>query len=302
MEDLKSAYYELAFRLRYVESTGESFQDLFSTILEMRYPGDFVRVRPWGNVGDRKNDGYLRSQRKLFQCFAPREMKIAKCIEKINSDFIAAQPYWTQHFDEWVFTHNDIKGLAPDVLKLLLDLSAKYKPLIATHWGYGELLTEFKSLSHTNVASLLGPAPGLKDIVDVRVVDVKRLLEHISLQPEPLTSDVRPVPAAKLQHNQLSDAAATLLKLGMTRSEIVRKYLRGLADQTRHDRVAGAFRLHYETLKSQGLPPDDILGGLQKFVGGDSVPSPSHQAAALAILAYFFEACEIFERPPAVPS
>lgn len=181
MQDLKTAYYELAFKLRYVESTGNSFQDLFSTIMEMRYPSDFVRVRPWGNVGDRKNDGYLRSKRKLFQCFAPREMKISKCIKKINDDFKAALPYWQQYFDEWIFTHNDIQGLAPDVLKLLLDLGVTNAPLVATHWGYTELLAEFKALPLTNVESLLGPAPGIKDVVDVRVEDVRRLLEHIAL-------------------------------------------------------------------------------------------------------------------------
>lgn len=299
MEDLKSAFYETKFRLRYVESTGDSFQDFFSTIMEMRYPGDFVRVCPWGNVGDRKNDGYLRSKRKLFQCFAPREMKLKECIKKINNDFTGALPYWKGYFDEWVFTHNDKKGLAPDILKLLLHLSQKHTPLVATHWGYNELLMEFKALPALNVATLLGPAPGLKDFVEVRLKDVKRLLEHIALQPEPIIIDIRPVPPAKLQHNQLSDAVATLLKAGMARAEIVKKYLRGLADQTRYDRVAVAFRGRYEQLKNEGLPPDDIFCGLQKFVAGDSVSSPSHQAATLAILAFFFEACEIFERPPA---
>ncbi len=299
MQDLRSAYYEMKFRLVYGESTGDSFQNLFSTIMEMRYPGDFVRVRPWGSVGDRKNDGYLRSQRKLFQCFAPREMKpLPKWLNKINEDFTGALPYWKQYFDEWIFTHNDVNGLPADVLKLLLDLSAQHTPFVAAHWGYNELLSEFKALPPTDVATLLGPAPGFEDIVEVRVEDVMRLLDHIALQPEPMTADVRPVPAAKLQHNQLSEAAAMLLRAGMTRAEIVKKYLRGLSDQTRYDRVAAAFRLRYQQLRDEGRPPDDIFTGLQKFIAGDSVPSPSHQAAALAILAFFFEACEIFERPP----
>jgi hypothetical protein len=289
----------MAFRLRFVESTGDSFQDLFSTIMEMRFPADFVRVRPWGNVGDRKNDGYLRSRRQLFQCYAPREMARAKCLNKISEDFAGALPHWRAHFDQWIFTHNDIKGVGPDVLRLLLELSDQHKPVAALHWGYTEILTEFKALEPTNCASLLGPAPGLKDVVHVRVSAVEHLLRHISLQPEPLTIDVRPVPGKKLQHNQLSDAAGTLLKAGMTRAEVVRKYLRGLADQTRSDRVAAAFRSHYEDLKRDGLPPDDIFVALQRFVAGNSPPNPANQAATLAILAYFFEACEIFERPPA---
>jgi hypothetical protein len=302
MDALTAAYYETCFRLRYVESTGDVFQGFFSTIMEMRYPGDFVRVRPWGNLGDHKNDGYLPSRRQLFQCYAPGEMDIAKCKAKINDDFTKALPFWKDYFDQWFFVHNDSTGLAADVLKLLLDLSAAHKPVSAAQWGYAELRQEFKQLSENDVATLLGPAPGRKDVVDLRLEDVKTLLDHIALQPEPLAVDVRLVPADKLEYNQLSQAVGVLLKAGMTRSEVVKKYLRGIVDQTRYDRTAAAFRLRYQELRAQGRAPDDIFLGLQKFVAGESFVSPSHQAATLAILAFFFEACEIFERPPEVTS
>lgn len=298
MDELTAAYYEVLFRLRYVQSRGDNFQDFFSTIMEMRYPGDFIRVRPWGRLGDRKNDGYLPSRRQLFQCYAPREMDLARCKVKVKEDFAEALPYWKEHFDRWYFAHNDIEGLAADVLKLLLELSAAHAPVSASPWGYNELRQEFKQISFADMMTLLGPAPGRGDVVELRLEDVKRLLEHIALQPEPLTADVRPVPADKLEYNQLSQASGTLLKAGMSRSGIVKNYLRGIADQTRFDRTAAAFRLKYQQLKSQGVPPDDIFTGLQMFVSGESVATPSHQAATLAILAFFFEACEIFERPP----
>jgi hypothetical protein len=298
VEELIAAYYEMAFRNRYALSKGEGFQDLFSTIMEMRYPGEFVRVRPWGSLGDHKNDGYLPSKRKLFQCYAPREMNMTKCKAKINEDFSEALFYWKDHFDEWIFMHNDIEGLPADILKLLLELSATNAPVVAVQWGYPELLQEFNRLSETDMARLLGPAPGRKSIVDVRLVDIQTLLDHIALQPEPHNVDVRAVPTRKLEYNQLSEAAGILLKAGMSRSEVVKKYLRGLADQTRYDRTAASFRLRYQELRGAGRAPDDIFVELQKFVAGDSVASPSHQAAALAILAFFFEACEIFERPP----
>ncbi len=299
MEAITAAYYEMYFRLKYRE-TGEAFQSFFSTLMELRYPnGDFTRVRPWGTYGDRKNDGYLRSKRQLFQCFGPKQMSpLSKCIKKVNEDFTNALPYWREYFDEWIFVHNDPDGLPSDVLKLLLDLSKTHAPIKALQWGLTGLLSEFKRLSPRDIETLLGPAPGTRELVAVGIEDVQRLLEHIALQPEPLTTDVRPVPASKLQYNQLSEPAATLLKAGMTRAEVVKKYLRGLADQTRYDRVAAAFKLTYSNLRAEGLPPDDIFVNLQIFISGDGLASPSHQAATLAILAFFFEACEIFERPP----
>jgi hypothetical protein len=225
-------------------------------------------------------------------------MDMATCRTKIADDFSAALPFWSEYFDQWIFTHNDIDGLAADVLKLLLELSAAHAPVSAVQWGHAELVQEFRQLSEANMTALLGPAPGRKDIVGVRLADVQRLLEHIALQPEPLIADVRVVPAQKLEYNQLSQSAGALLKAGMTRSEVVRKYLRGLSDQTRYDRVAAAFRSRYGELRSEGLAPDDIFVGLQKFVTGEVLASTPNQAAALAILAFFFEACEIFERPP----
>ncbi len=298
MDELVAACYEMAFRSRYALSKGDAFQDLFSAMMELRHPSDFVRVRPWGKFGDHKNDGYLRSTRQLFQCYAPREMDMARCKAKIIKDFTEALPFWKEHFDQWVLAHNDIDGLAADVLKLLLDLSATHAPVSALQWGYAELHVEFRQLSEMDMARLLGPAPGRKDVVDVRLDSIQRLLEHIALQPEPLTVDVRVVPAEKLEYNQLSQAAGTLLKAGMTRSEVVKKYLRGLSDQTRYDRVAAAFRLRYRELKDEGMAPDEIFVGLQRFVAGGGVATPPNQAATLAILAFFFEACEIFERPP----
>ncbi len=254
MEELTTAYYENLFRLRYVESKGDVFQDFFSTVMEMRYPGDFVRVRPWGNLGDHKNDGYLASKRHLFQCYAPREMKMTECKAKINKDFAGALPYWKDYFDKWFFTHNNIDGLPADILKLLLDLSTAHAPVCAAQWGYGELRQEFKQLSEVDISKLLGPAPSRKEMVDLRLEDVKRLLEHVALLPEPRAVDVRLVPADKLEYNQLSQAVGTLLKAGMTRSELVKKYLRGIADQTSYDRTAAAFRLRYQELKGEAAP------------------------------------------------
>jgi hypothetical protein len=297
LEELVVAYYEMAFRTRYALSKGDQFQEFFSTLMELRYPGDFVRVRPWGKLGDRKNDGYLRSKRRLHQCYAPRDLGMATCKAKINEDFSEALPYWKDHFDEWIFTHNDVDGLPADLLKLLLDPSAANSPVKALQWGYADLRREFEQLSDKDIVSLLGPAPGRRDVVDLRITDVQNLLDHIALQTDPIDGDVRIVPAQKIEFNQLSPAAATLLKTGMTRSEVVRKYFRGLADQTRYDRMAATFRMEYQRLRSDALMPDDIFVGLQKFVAGESVPSPSRQAATLAILAFFFEACEIFERP-----
>ena len=90
MDQLSRQHYELVYERNFLKFKGNEFQDFFSSLMEKCYPGDFQRIRPWGKFGDRKNDGYLKSQRTLFQIYAPNEMKSAEAVAKINEDFYGA--------------------------------------------------------------------------------------------------------------------------------------------------------------------------------------------------------------------
>lgn len=192
MDQFRRSYYEIVFKNLYLEKDGNEFQDFFSEIMEKCHPGDFQRVRPWGNTGDRKNDGYLRSERTLFQVYAPNEMSASDAVAKINEDFHGALPYWETYFDTWVFVHNSKDGLGPAI--------------------------------------------------------VAKLNDH----PNP----------------------------------------------TYEDEIASAFKNEYKTYKMLGVDPDTIFCKLQEFTGGSERGTPADEAAVLAVLAYLFEQCDIFERSP----
>ena len=148
---------EAVFERDFIKKTADEFQDFFSEIMEKRYPTDFIRVRPWGKVGDRKNDGYLTSTRTLFQVYAPNELSSADCIKKINDDFTGALPHWRQHFDTWVFVHNSRKegGLGPDVTKTILELSTKQPGVVVQSWGFAELRKLSFELPPADLCALL---------------------------------------------------------------------------------------------------------------------------------------------------
>ena len=61
METLMAAYYEMAFRVRYVESTGDSFQDLFSTVMEMRPTSEMAMLMPMRRPLSRTPSSRLRA-------------------------------------------------------------------------------------------------------------------------------------------------------------------------------------------------------------------------------------------------
>lgn len=299
MDPVTQSHYELTFKVAYMEKKGEDFQGFFSTIMEKRYPSDFVRVRPWGRVGDRKNDGYLGSKRMLFQSYAPNEMDAVKCIEKIDEDFTGALPFWQQYFDVWIFVHNSRIGLGPDVTAKLLSLRQAHAPLQVTHWGFEELRREAMALPRSELASLFGPAPSLQGLVGLGMSELVPVLDHISRLSPTAQPDLRPVPADKLQRNMLSSSVEVLLRAGMSRADLVRRFFK--LQPMLQDKIAASLRAKYHELRDGGVPPDDVFAGLQRFAGGELVPTPGRQDAVLATLAFFFEECDIFERPEPLP-
>lgn len=299
MDDVERAYRRLQFENAFLRKRGEAFQDWVADILSCRHPNDFRRVRPWGSDGDRKNDGYIGSTRQLLQVYAPNEMNAREAIAKINEDFEGAKVHWGAHFDEWIFVHNAraAGGLGPHILERLLELDAAGPPRVG-FWGLEELWNIFVQLSSTSMQDLFGPAFTRRDVVQLRLETLAPLLDQLEHCPAPTAaSDLRPPPPEKIRYNLLSPSVELLLKAGMSKVELVRQYFRVLAAPTRRVEVVSILRARYEECRAAGLAPDSIFGNLQRYIAGGE-PQPHALVGAFAVLAYFFEECDIFEREP----
>ncbi len=117
MDHLQRTSYEKDFRIAFLESKGDGFQRLFEKLMFKVHPNDFLACRPWGNVGDKKNDGYLPSARTIYQIYAPNELTANDAIKKINEDFNGAKEHWectgqaAQDTFIWEFSYSN--GLIP---------------------------------------------------------------------------------------------------------------------------------------------------------------------------------------------
>lgn len=87
MEPIEKICYEAKFENAFLKAKGNAFQTFFNELMERAYKSDYMPCRPWGKRGDRKNDGFLKSERRLFQVYAPNEMTEKKAIDKIDEDF-----------------------------------------------------------------------------------------------------------------------------------------------------------------------------------------------------------------------
>ncbi|MEN3257548.1 ABC-three component system protein [Sodalis endosymbiont of Spalangia cameroni] len=298
MERIQKINYEKDFRIAFLESKGDGFQRLFEKLMSKAYPNDFMACRPWGNKGDRKNDGYLTSRRILFQCYAPNELSANEAIKKIKEDFEGAREYWEAYFDEWTFVHNAEDGrLGPHIHETLAQFRQENPKIKIGHCGYEEMLATFRQLNLQDLESWFGPSLTMEANDNLGYKDLLAVLTHISIAQSPTTSEVRDVSRGKIEANLLSQAVADFLKIGMQKSALVAQFFNNWKNPTYGEQIAQAFKREYIGLRD-GVPPlhpDEIFGRLEAWAGGMANTTPTHKAAVLAVMAYLFDRCEIFE-------
>lgn len=293
---LTQAYYESRFENLFRAAKGNEFQTLFERLMGLAFKSDFMACRPWGSQGDRKNDGFLRSERCLFQVYAPNEMTANDAIAKITEDFEGAKTHWGTYFDKWVFAHNATDGLPPHVQKQLLDFGQVNPGVTLDAWGLEEFRLIFRKLSNEDLVSWLGAAPSDETKASLGFGDLRPVLETLGQRPLPSDSPVRDVPTGKIEANALSESVATLIKSGMGKTPLVEAFFAQWHDETLGERTAEAFRIEYQRLRGSHTP-NALFTEIQTWAGGRERGTPEHEMAVLAVIAYYFERCDIYEAP-----
>src|SRR6185437_3670632 len=112
-------YWRIALELKLRKSNGNAFQAFFSTVMSQLHGDDFVRVRPYGALGDKGCDGYLISSGRLFQCYGALagERKIVSTLTaKMKGDFAKAKKHLSAIMKEWHLVHNIVEGLPVEAI------------------------------------------------------------------------------------------------------------------------------------------------------------------------------------------
>lgn len=294
MDDLQRSFFQMKFRIAFLERKGKAFEDLFSKIMGHAYPNDFQAVRPYGNRGDLKCDGYRVSDKTVFQSYGPGNLNLAKMLAKMDEDFNGAVAHWGVRMERWSFVHNEDDGLPADAIQKLIDLGAANPVVSLDQIGYPELFALVMALSVPQLEDLFGSVPTQRTMAQLDYETLRPVVTLIQkLNPDDNPPLSAPSPS-KLNANALSDDAAELLRQGRRRESLVEQFFNDWPDPSFGEEIAQGFREQYQALKVEGLSADQIFTDLQTFAGG-MYGTPSHQAAVLAVMSYFFERCDIFE-------
>jgi hypothetical protein len=292
-DQLQRLAYRWSFKTAYLEKRGSAFQDWFVKIAGHAFGPDFEEVKPYGSEGDHKCDGLRRSLGMLFQCYAPDRFEDGKAIPKITTDFLGAVDHWPGTLKAWTFVHNDRNGLSPGVTKCLTDLGAKHRKVVIAPWAETELHNMVMALEVHQLEDLFGYAPSMPAFDNVGFEQLQPVINAIQRRKPDPYAKLTPPSEHKIEHNKLSVEAADLLRHGRRKEARVQDYLDKMVRPNDAEEIAEAVRNQYRSLKALDLEPDVIFGHLQRFIGWHG--EPSRQAAALAVMCYFFDRCDIFE-------
>jgi hypothetical protein len=308
------------FRLRVHESKGMAFQRLFEQVMGFRYPNDFIPIKPYGNIGDRKNDGFLKSSGTYHQVFAPEQPTASNtavaAARKASGDFVGLRTQWKQGTPIYAyrFVFNDeYRGAPPDVVLACEALQRKYnvdaRPMLAH-----ELEDEALKLAPDQLMDIIqAPIPPVDLFPSVDFSVLRDVIRHVLENPVPLSRDLvlrAPDLSKKIKFNGLTTPVDHLLHTASWQVEAVTDYFSrssGGGRQELRNKLSGLYlasRRRFSRKKDSAEFGDLVFFNLlEKMEPADARANPQQaaatQTAALVVMAYYFESCDVFEDPDA---
>lgn len=297
-------WWRIALELKLRRSSGDAFQDFFSSLMGKVHGADFVRVRAFGALGDKGCDGYLASNGQVFQCYGALNGdggKVAYLIAKMGTDFAKAATAIPQIMKEWHMVHNLVDGLPIQAVEKLDELKKADATRAFGFIGMEGFEDRVFALTLAQIEDLLGVVATSQDAQNLQAAELRDLVSNVAATAEALDFDVtsiRPVPADKLDINKLPGHWRSLIAGGWQNAHLVSNYLTSHPDPLVGETIAQVFRVRYQYLKAQNLAPGAIMSSLYEMVTGPATVTAARQVAAQALLAYLFESCDIFEDAP----
>jgi len=218
---------------------------------------------------------------------------------KIADSFPEVVDFWP-NLRKWVFVHNNVDGLPTSASDKLEELRKKYPALNISTASRSFLKDELHDKLSMQQMIDIYPSASL-NFHEVQMSHIRPLLKKIvearSVDPDPTNFGDIP-DESKLDFNRLSPDSKHDIQRARPHIDVVDRYLAGMPSPKNASIIQAEMRAKYMELKGFGYDPDEIMYKLLVFCGGGETATVS--AAAYVIVAYYLDACDIFENVPQV--
>ncbi|NOU18059.1 MAG: hypothetical protein HOO91_10945 [Bacteroidales bacterium] len=276
-------------------SDGNAFEDLFTQVMNYAEP-EFEQIKPWGNIGDRKNDGFIRSKGIFYQVFAPEDISKSypDAIVKLEKDFAGLVSQWNP-VKEFYFVVNDkYKGVNADANQTIANIvkdNSLIKGKILTAKDLERIVFE---LPDDQILKIVSYLPNLEQITNLNFSVLTQVVGYIMKLPvNPISGRIKfPDWDEKIIFNNISKETKQHLDTASFSLGALNEFLANenfLAEELQKKLIG-----LYEELKPS-------YNGDSLFWEIVNKCMPKNEQAfltpILAVMAKYFESCDIFEEP-----
>lgn len=294
----------LIFQNRIFQSDGAIFENFFSQIMQC-YNSNFRQVKPQGQYGDRKNDGFDSKTGTYYQVYAPENIQTKEkaTINKLVEDFNGLYSYWQSITPIRIFYYvvNDkYKGIYPSLYAELQKIRNQYPEIMVDSFLSKNLEDIFMGLDEDSITGIIGIIPAL-DNIDIEygvMKDVVDYLLSVKTNPQREVIPCDPDFTAKITFNSLSENVADYLKCYRKNEYAISDFFELNSDFTKSE-LRNVFNgLYNEALN---IIPDSADKNDKAFFYIYEKAYPKRLLAAdsaiFTLMAYYFEYCDIFKAP-----
>lgn len=298
MNTQEKTFARCKFQLKIHEADGQKFEDIFTSIMNYKEKEDFQQIKPWGNIGDRKNDGYIKSKGMYYQVYAPEEIRTSytSAVNKLKKDFDGLMVQWSP-IKEYYFVVNDkYKGVNADCEQTIQELKVSHNLDKSSFLTAKDLENYLFELDDDQIFTIAGfiPDPAKIKNLDYSILnEVIVYIMQLSVGEDDNPKIKAPNWDKKIEFNGLSEYVSQLLNNGNVFVSKLETYLKNnsdfLADSLR-DRMNEIYLQEKENnigdklflaIVNRASPKEQIL----------------YQTIVIIIMAKYFETCDIFEEP-----
>lgn len=290
------------FKLKIYQKDGFEFQNFFTSIMN-KYDNEFIPIKTQGNLGDRKNDGYIPSKGIYYQVYAPERVDATEAISKIENDLDGLIEYWNDKcpIKEFNFVMNDkYKGTYPTINAKILEVGEKYnikaKLLLAS-----QIEKIFFELKDEEIIEILGNIISVP-IENLSFNSLNDVIEGIMKLPFK-TDESLIVPAEmeeKIKFNNLNTQVANILNEHSIYIGQLEEYFSNTGDFEREKVQQILTGIYEESIKK--IRNDEIdENSIRFFYIVDKITPAKNNVSIMnaiyILMSYYFEACDIFLNP-----
>lgn len=297
MNDQEKTLARQLFQNKILKADGQAFEDIFTAIMNYA-EADFQAIKPWGNIGDRKNDGYIKTKGVFFQVYAPEDIRklYPDAISKLKTDFNGLRTQWSP-VDEFYFVVNDkYNGVNADCEIIIQEIKETHHLRKAGFLTAKDLENILFKLSADQILGIIGFIPDPAAIKQLDFSILHEVIGHIMRLPLSRSDAFRIVSPdwnEKIKFNNLSESVADLLNSGYFQVHSLNEYL---ADNS--DFLADSLRDKMNDIYSQ---EKDKSNGDYLFWAILDIASPKaermYETTTIVVMSKYFETCDIFEEP-----